>query len=49
MTRLHMAIPTSIEETLGLLEKCGPRAVVIAGGTDLVVELKDRIKPPGAT
>ncbi len=48
MTRLHMAIPTSIEETLGLLEKCGPRAVVIAGGTDLVVELKDKLKSPKA-
>ncbi len=48
MTGLHVAIPTSIDETLGLLEKWGPDAVVIAGGTDLVVELKDRVKSPKA-
>jgi xanthine dehydrogenase FAD-binding subunit len=48
MTRLHVAIPTSIDETLGLLEKWGHDAAVIAGGTDLVVELKDKLKSPKA-
>lgn len=48
MTRLHVAIPTSIEETLGLLEKWGPDAAVIAGGTDLVVQLKDKVTSPKA-
>jgi CO/xanthine dehydrogenase FAD-binding subunit len=48
MTRLHVAIPESIDEALGLLGKWGREAAVIAGGTDLVVELKDRLKSPKA-
>lgn len=46
MTRLNVATPTSICEALGLLEKWGPDAAIIAGGTDLVVELKDKTKSP---
>ena len=48
MARFHVAIPTSINETLGLLEEWGPDASLIAGGTDLVVQLKDRLKSPKA-
>jgi len=44
MTGISVAIPQSIDETLGLLEKWGPDAALIAGGTDLVVELKDKLK-----
>ena len=44
MTGINVAIPKSIDETLELLEKWGPDAAIIAGGTDLVVELKDKLK-----
>jgi Aerobic-type carbon monoxide dehydrogenase, middle subunit CoxM/CutM homologs len=37
--------PTTIEETLTLLEQYGPEARVIAGGTDVVVQLQRSIKP----
>jgi len=32
--------PTSIDETLRLLVEHGPEACLIAGGTDLLIELK---------
>lgn len=46
MTGFSVTVPKNIEEALGLLEKWGRNAAVIAGGTDLVVELKDKVKSP---
>ena len=40
MTGFSVTVPKNIEEALGLLEKWGRNAAVIAGGTDLVVELR---------
>lgn len=38
--------PTTIAETLGLLEEHGDRARLLAGGTDLVIELRNRWRTP---
>jgi xanthine dehydrogenase iron-sulfur cluster and FAD-binding subunit A len=37
--------PTSLDETLRLLAKHGPEARLIAGGTDLLVEMRHGIRP----
>jgi xanthine dehydrogenase iron-sulfur cluster and FAD-binding subunit A len=37
--------PTSIEEALGLLEQYAGRARLVAGGTDVLVELQRGVKP----
>lgn len=38
--------PTSVEETVGLLSRYGPEARVLAGGTDLIVQMKmERLAP----
>ena len=34
-------VPTSIDETLGILEKHAGEAQIIAGGTDLIIELQE--------
>jgi CO/xanthine dehydrogenase FAD-binding subunit len=31
--------PTSVAETLGLLQRCAGQAQIVAGGTDVLVEL----------
>ena len=36
---------TSVEEAAGLLQRYGGRAKIIAGGTDLLGKMKDRILP----
>lgn len=46
MNKFHVAIPMTIEEALGLLGKWGPEAAIIAGGTDLIVQIKDEVKSP---
>lgn len=38
--------PATLDEAVGILESEGPDSKVIAGGTDLVVALKQRIRPP---
>lgn len=38
--------PTSLEEALAALERCGPDAQVIAGGTDLIPSMKQRLFTP---
>ena len=38
--------PTSLDEAVKLLEKHGRRAVILAGGTDLLVDLKNRAVTP---
>jgi len=38
--------PTSIDETLRLLAEHGPEARIIAGGTDLLVELRRDVRQP---
>ncbi|MDW8084162.1 MAG: xanthine dehydrogenase family protein subunit M [Candidatus Caldarchaeum sp.] len=40
--------PETIDETLELLEKYGKDAKILAGGTDLVVDLRERKKRPKA-
>src|SRR5688572_25038803 len=37
--------PTTLEETLGLLREHGAEARIVAGGTDVLVELQRGIKP----
>jgi carbon-monoxide dehydrogenase medium subunit len=38
------AAPTAIEAAVGLLEKHGPRAKVLAGGTDIIVQLREGMR-----
>ena len=38
--------PKSLEETLGLLDKYGEQAKLLAGGTDLIVKMKDGVVKP---
>ncbi|MGO9123171.1 MAG: FAD binding domain-containing protein [Desulfomonilaceae bacterium] len=37
--------PTSIREAIDLLGKCGHEAMIIAGGTDLMVQWKKLVSP----
>jgi len=38
--------PKNLEETLNLLDKYGEQAKLLAGGTDLIVKMKDRVIEP---
>jgi 4-hydroxybenzoyl-CoA reductase subunit beta len=40
LPKVEVATPTSVDEALGLLAELGERALVVAGGTDLVPNLK---------
>lgn len=46
LPRLGVARPTSLEQALGLLAEHGNRAMPIAGGTDLLPNLKHRLAEP---
>lgn len=47
MKTFHAVIPESLDEAVGFLARFGPEAKVIAGGTDLVVEMKEDKRSPG--
>jgi carbon-monoxide dehydrogenase medium subunit len=44
--RFEYLEPESIESAIGLLEKYKGRARILAGGTDLVVQMRQRIIRP---
>jgi CO/xanthine dehydrogenase FAD-binding subunit len=46
MQSFRYARPSTIEEALALLEEHGDSARLLAGGTDLVIELRDRLRRP---
>ena len=47
MRRFELAVPGSIDECLQILAKRGPDAKVVAGGTDLLPQLKNGVLWPG--
>jgi xanthine dehydrogenase FAD-binding subunit len=47
MKDFEFQIPTTVEEALDLLDKCGPTSKLLAGGTDLIPQMKDRDITPG--
>jgi len=40
--------PSSLDETVKLLEQLGEKAALLAGGTDLIVNIKDDLESPSA-
>lgn len=38
--------PTTLDEAVALLERLGEQASVLAGGTDLIVQMKERVRRP---
>lgn len=42
---LDYLAPTTVDEAAGILAEQGPSAAVLAGGTDLIVRLKQRLRP----
>lgn len=46
LPRFELARPTRVEEAVALLVEAGPTAVVIAGGTDLLPNLKHELARP---
>lgn len=47
-TEFEYFVPTSVKEASGLLEKYKEKARVLAGGTDLIVQLKEDVSKPAA-
>ena len=47
MRRFELAVPGSVEECLQILAKRGPDTKVVAGGTDLLPQLKNGVLKPG--
>ncbi|HUR26772.1 MAG TPA: FAD binding domain-containing protein [Planctomycetota bacterium] len=45
--KFELATPTSVSEAIALLAEAGPSAVILAGGTDLVPNLKHELVTPG--
>ena len=48
MRRFHLALPRSIEDCLKLLAERGPEAKLVAGGTDLLPQMKNGLVKPTA-
>jgi carbon-monoxide dehydrogenase medium subunit len=46
MRRFELLQPTSVEEAVGLLASHGKSASLLAGGTDLLVEIKEGVRAP---
>jgi len=46
--RFHLALPRSIEDCLKLLAERGPEAKLVAGGTDLLPQMKNGLVKPTA-
>lgn len=46
MNQFEYARPATVEEAVSLLEEYGPEAKILAGGTDLVIELRNRWSEP---
>lgn len=44
MKDFEYAAPTAIEDAVGLLAKHGPRAKLLAGGTDIIVQLREGLR-----
>ena len=47
MRRFELAVPGSVGECLQILAKRGPDTKVVAGGTDLLPQLKNGVLKPG--
>ena len=47
MRRFELAVPGSVDECLEILAKRGPDTKVVAGGTDLLPQLKNGVLKPG--
>ena len=47
MRRFELAVPVSVDECLQILAKRGPDTKVVAGGTDLLPQLKNGVLKPG--
>src|SRR5262249_18772221 len=46
MRRFEFVQPATASEAIALLSRHGPRASLLAGGTDLLVEVKESIRAP---
>jgi 4-hydroxybenzoyl-CoA reductase subunit beta len=46
LSRFDYLAPGSVEEAVGMLQSYGPEAVLMAGGTDLLVNIKHRLCAP---
>ena len=46
MRRFDLAIPNGIDECLKLLAERGPESRLVAGGTDLLVQMKNGLLKP---
>lgn len=44
MKNFEYAAPTAIEDAVGLLQRHGPRAKLLAGGTDIIVQLREGLR-----
>ena len=44
MKKISIYRPTTVDDAIGILSRHGTEAAVYAGGTDLLVRLKNRLK-----
>ncbi|MFN7134159.1 MAG: FAD binding domain-containing protein, partial [Myxococcales bacterium] len=47
LPQFDLATPGSVEEAVKLLDAAGPAAMVVAGGTDLLPNMKHELFTPG--